>query len=100
MSIQDFTERRQFRGPEMVSPDGYLNINGERVYVGEQSFTRDEMRRAERAMEHWQRHTDDVAPRPAENETLAFEKGWRRAKVAWVVLLVLGVGYVVWRVVK
>ena len=97
--IKDFTERRQFRG-EMISPDGYLNINGERVYVGEQSFTPGELRRAERALEKWHRHTIDIAgPAPVhvEDEALAFERGWRRAKVAWAVLLVLVAGYVVWR---
>lgn len=100
MSIQDFTERRQFRGRETVSPDGYINVNGERVYIGEQSFTPDEFRRAERALERWKRHTDEMAPAHVEDEMLAFERGWQRAKVAWAVLFVLVAGYVVWRLVK
>lgn len=50
--------------------------------------------------DRYARHTVDLAgPAPVhvEDEALAFERGWRRAKVAWAVLLVLGVGYVVWR---
>lgn len=100
MSIKDFTERRQLRGREMVSSDGYLNVNGERMYVGEQQFTPEELRRAERALERWHRHTVDIAPQPVEDELLAFERGWRYAKVAWGVLFVLVVGYVVWRLAQ
>lgn len=50
----------------------------------------------------YQRHTVDIrgpAPHQVEDELLAFEKGWRRAKVARWVIGVLVVGYVVWRVV-
>jgi len=47
------------------------------------------------------RHTIDIhgpAPQYVEDELLAVERGWRRARVAWVVLGVLVVGFVVWRV--
>ena len=68
-----------------------------------QNFTPDELRRAERALERYRRHTVDIAgpaPQHVEDELLAFERGWRRAKVAWAVLFVLVVGYVVWRLAK
>ena len=82
--IKDFTERRQFRRPESVAA----------------KFTADEIHRAERALERYRRHTVDLsgpAPQHVEDEALAFERGYRRAKVAWCVLLVLVTGYVVWR---
>lgn len=65
-------------------------------------FTADEIRRADRALSKYQRHTVDItgpAPQYVEDEMLAMERGWKRAKVAWVALGVLVVGYVVWRVV-
>lgn len=50
--------------------------------------------------ELYQRHTVNLtgpAPHYVEDELLAVERGWKRAKVAWVVMGVLVVGYVVWR---
>lgn len=117
MSIEDFTERRQFRGRETVRPNprsktlcmchwdaascnpacsGRLEIPCD----SQQQFTPDELRRAECALDKWHRHTVDIAgPAPVhvEDEALAFERGWRRAKVAWAVLFVLVVGYMAWR---
>ena len=56
----------------------------------------------QRIAARYSRHTVDIgdsAPQYVEGEMLAVEKGWRRANVAWVVLGVLVVGFVVgWRV--
>lgn len=125
MSIEDFTERRQLRERETVEklreciPDSWLGYRGPLSAEQEKDLiaycryirdnirtegpiptTPDELRRAARALERYRRHTDEVAPAHTDDEMLAFEKGWRRAKVAWVVLLVLVAGYVVWRLVK
>lgn len=54
----------------------------------------------QRIASRYQRHTIDIsgpAPQFIEADMLALEKGWRRAKLAWVVLGVLVVGFVVWR---
>lgn len=52
----------------------------------------------QRIAARYQRHTVDISgptPQYLEAEMLALEKGWRRAKLAWVVLGVLVVGFVV-----
>lgn len=58
--------------------------------------------RLRQSEQRYERHTVDIRNPPpvhVEAEALAFEHGWRRAKIAWVVLFVLVAAYVAWRVV-
>ena len=82
MSLEDFAERRRYRGRETVVPDWVR------------------FRNQEPGAHAYERHTVDIrgpAPHYVEDELLAFERGWKRAKAAWLVLGVLVAGYVVWR---
>lgn len=84
------------------SGDGYVYVGHHRVYVGNQPIT-DELLDRAKSMVDYDRHTVDIAhpaPQHVEDEALAFERGYRKAKVAWCVLLVLVAGYVAWRLVK
>jgi len=68
----------------------------------ESRFTPNELRRADHAPSQYQRHTVDItgpAPQYVEDELLAVERRWKRAKVAWLLLGVLVAGFVVWRLV-
>jgi hypothetical protein len=62
-----------------------------------QPFTPDELRRAQRALARWERHTSCPAPHYPDDEMLVMERSWRRVKLAWWVLGVLVAVIVAWR---
>lgn len=78
-------EPRQFRGPLIAQ--GHLSIGT----IDAKKITAND----------WHRHTVDItdpAPKYVQDELLVFEKGWRRAKYASLLLLgfVLGLGFGYW----
>lgn len=80
-NITDFTARRQFRGLITTPPR-----------ITTWPFTPEELRKAASALERYERHTSEMPPVHVENEALAFEIGWRRAKYAGIFLLGLAFG--------
>jgi hypothetical protein len=119
--VRDTIRRRAIREDEDKAVEEACAKYRPPTNLDPQPFTRDELRRAERALERWyifpdapgpdmraaplderwNRHTVDItgrAPVCVEDEMLAVERGVRWAKVAWIVAGVLVSGYVVWRV--